>query len=268
MNLALSKKDQCLLIGLFGVLFLLIAWLYVANPLKEKTVVLETENVTLQAKAELYQAINANLPKYEKEIEEMNQEIAKISAAYPVHVSREDEIMLLANMENQYHSDLAVENIVMSAVMEVMPKDSGEPAPAPTEEGGDATVTDTTGSSEIQTPDIHMYKQPTNYSFRCTYKGAKEMLNHLFALSDKKGVENLTLAYDSETGNLRGSLDLNQYYMIGIDKEYKAITIPSMPKGVDDVFHTINGAGIINNSNIQTQESEESDEAEDAEEEE
>lgn len=250
MKLALSKKDQCLLIGLFGVLFLVIAWMYVANPLKEKTMALETENIKLQAKAELYQSIHANLPKYEKEIEEMDQEIVAISADYPIHVSREDEIMLLANMENQYYFDLAVENIVMSAVMEVVPEEADVQT---TEESGDATTV-AEESEEIAAPDIHMYKQPTNYTFRCTYKGAKEMLNHIFALTNKKGVENFTLAYDSETGNLRGSLDLNQYYMIGIDKEYQAISIPAMPKGVNDVFHTINGTVGVNAVNEATEE--------------
>ena len=53
------------------------------------------------------------------------------------------------------------------------------------------------------------------------------------------------MAFDSETGNLRGSLQLNQYYMIGIEKEYQAIPVPVVPKGVKDVFHTVNSnAGV------------------------
>ena len=119
MNLALSKKDQCLLVGLLGALFLFVAWYFVFTPLQEKTVVLETENIALKAKADLYQSINANLPKYEEGIAKYEQEIVQIGNRYPVHISREDEIMFLANMENVYTNDLAVENITMSSVVEV-----------------------------------------------------------------------------------------------------------------------------------------------------
>jgi len=239
MTFAVSKRDKCLLIGLFGGLFLLLAWLYGATPLQEKTAALQTENVTLKAKADLYQAINANLPTYEEGIANMERQIADIANSYPVYISREDEILFLANMENTYHSDLAVENITMSAVEEIVANVAVETqdAEAVTQEAAAAT-------EEVveATPAIHMYRQPVNYSFRCTYKGAKDMLTHLYAQTNKKSVNSMTLAYDSSTGNLMGSVDLDQYYMTGIDKLYQPTSVPPVPKGVRDVFHTINGA--------------------------
>lgn len=239
MTFAVSKRDKCLLIGLFGGLFLLLAWLYGATPLQEKTAELQTENVTLKAKADLYQAINANLPTYEEGIAKMERQIADIANSYPVYISREDEILFLANMENTYHSDLAVENITMSAVEEIVANVAVETqdTEAVTQEAAAAT-------EEVveATPAIHMYRQPVNYSFRCTYKGAKDMITHLYAQTDKKCVEGLSLAYDSATGNLMGSLDLNQYYMTGIDKNYQPTSVPTVPKGVRDVFHTVGGS--------------------------
>jgi len=239
MTFAVSKRDKCLLIGLFGGLFLLLAWLYGYTPLQEKTAVLQAENVTLKAKADLYQAINANLPTYEEEIRQMKDKIATIGNSYPVYISREDEILFLANMENTYVSDIAVENITMSAVEEIIANVQVETADteAVTQEAAAATETAVAAG-----PDIHMFKQPVNYSFRCTYKGAKDMISHLYAQTDKKSIEGMTLAYDSTTGNLMGSVDLNQYYMTGIDKLYQPTSVPPVPKGVRDVFHTINGA--------------------------
>ena len=239
MTFAVSKRDKCLLIGLFGGLFLLLAWLYGYTPLQEKTAALEAENVTLKAKADLYQAINANLPTYEEEIRQMEDKIATIGNSYPVYISREDEILFLANMENTYVSDIAVENITMSAVEEIIANVQVETADteAVTQEAAAATETAVAAG-----PDIHMFKQPVNYSFRCTYKGAKDMISHLYAQTDKKSIEGMTLAYDSTTGNLMGSVDLNQYYMTGIDKLYQPTSVPPVPKGVRDVFHTINGA--------------------------
>jgi len=251
MNLALSKKDQCLLVGLLGAIFLFVSWYFVFTPLQEKTVALETENIALKAKADLYQSINANLPKYEEGIEKFENEIVEISNRYPVNISREDEIMFLANMENVYTNDVAVENITMSAVVEVVPETAPvqETAPAADPAATDAAVTDAgavAAEPEIVIPEVHLFKQPVNYSFRCTYKGAKDMINYLFAQNDKKAIEGMTLAFDSETGNLMGTLDLNQFYMMGIEKEYQAIPTPTVLKGVDDVFHTVNGNAGVN----------------------
>lgn len=239
MTFAVSKRDKCLLLGLFGGVFLLLAWLYGATPLQEKTAALQTENVTLKAKADLYQAINANLPTYEEGIEKMERQIADIANSYPVYISREDEILFLANMENTYHSDLAVENITMSAVEEIVANVVVE-----TEDAEAVTQEAATATEEVveAVPEIHMYRQPVNYSFRCTYKGAKDMITHLYAQTDKKCVEGVSLAYDSATGNLMGSLDLNQYYMTGIDKNYQPTSVPTVPKGVRDVFHTVGGS--------------------------
>lgn len=235
MTLALSQKDKCLLIGLLGGLFLFVAWYFVYTPLQEKTTTMEMENVELKAKADLYQSINANLPAYEEGITTYQQEIADISNHYPVNISREDEIMFLANMENVHNNDLAIENITMSSVTEVMPEG------APAVETVASTETAETTETPAETVELHLYKQPVNYSFRCTYKGAKDMIAYVLGQSDKKAIEGMSLAFDSESGNLMGSLDLNQYYMMGLEKEYQKLNIPTVPKGVRDVFHTVRG---------------------------
>ena len=239
MTFAVSKRDKCLLIGLLGGVILLLAWLYGYTPLQEKTAALQTENVTLKAKADLYQSINANLPTYEDNIVKMEKKIAEIANSYPVYISREDEILFLANMENTFVSDIAVENITMSAVEEIVANVQVETADseAVTQEAAAATQEVVEAG-----PEVHLFRQPVNYSFRCTYKGAKDMITHLYTQTDKKSVESVTLAYDSSTGNLMGSVDLNQYYMTGTDKMYQPTSVPTVPKGVQDVFHTSNGS--------------------------
>ena len=242
MSLSLSQKDKTLLIGVVGALILFLSWYFVYTPLTEKTAVLETQNVELKAKADLYQSINANLPKYEDGIAANRQRIVEISNRYPVHISREDEIMFLANMENMHTNDLTVENITMSNVTEVVAGDAAnaETAPVVTETAETTETTETTETAEAPA-EIHLYRQPVNYSFRCTYKGVKDMISYVLGQSSTKSIEGMSLSFDSESGNLMGSLDLNQYYMMGLDKEYQAIKIPTVPKGVRDVFHTVNG---------------------------
>jgi len=243
MTFAISKRDKCLLIGLLGGVFLLLAWLYGATPLQEKTAALQAENISLKSKADLYQAINANLPTYEEGIEKMERTIVEIANTYPVYISREDEILFLAGMENAYSSDIAVESITMSAVEEIVAHVQVETAD---NEQITQTAAEATTEAVEALPEIHMYRQPVNYSFRSTYKGMKDMITYLYAQTDKKCVEGVTLAYDASTGNLMGTMNLNQYYMTGIDKNYQPADVPAVPKGVRDVFHTINGTAGVN----------------------
>ena len=244
MNLALSKKDQSLLIGLLGLLFLFVSWYFVFNPLQEKTTVLEAENVALKEKADLYQSINARLPQYEEEIETYKSDIVEISNRYPVQISREDEILFLSNMENTYNRDLALENITMSSVEEIFPESAVQQTAQPVApvEGEAAPDGAVATEPEIVVPEIHLYAQPVNYSFRSTYKGIKDMITYLFAQNDTKAIQGLSLAFDTETGNLMGNLDLNQFYMTGTGREYQPIPVPTVTKGVSDVFHTVNGS--------------------------
>ena len=213
MTLALSQKDKCLLIGLVGGLFLFVAWYFVYTPFTEKTTTMEMENVALKEKADLYQSINANLPAYEEGIAAYTKEITEIGNRYPVSISREDEIMFLANMENMHTNDLTVENITMSNVTEVVAGDVANT---------EAAVTTETTEAPVETAEIHLYRQPVNYSFRCTYTGVKDMISYVLGQSSTKSIEGMSLSFDSESGNLMGSLDLNQYYMM-VEQVYLSI---------------------------------------------
>lgn len=265
----LSKKDTALVIGLVGVLFLVLSWFYIASPLKEKTATLETENIQLKATADLYVSINANKEEYENGIVTMEDEIDEMMAHYPSAIARTDEIMFLANMEKSYADDLIVESIAMATPEEVVAVVESEVDTSATDAATgqaqadtaaadavaaiDGETVDPTYQGELNVTlaspkanmDIHLFKQPVSFTFRCTYSGAKDMITYLFDQVDRKGIDTMNLAFDSETGNLMGTMNLNQYYMVGTGKDYQPLAIPAMNRGVEDVFHTISeGVGV------------------------
>ena len=253
--MTISEKDKYLLTGLLGVLFLIIAWFFIVSPLREKTDSIKMENIQLKSTAETYQAVYSRKEEYEQGVLTLQDTQQTIIDKYPVNISREDEIMFLANLENYFPEDVAVESITMSDVEEVVPESTMNDA-AIIAENTDATeneqaeqAADTTApatdGTDVQDVLPHLYKMPVNFSFRCTYAGAKDMIAYLYQQGDTKSIENISLAFDTESGNLTGSMDLNLFYLLGIDKDYQSITIPAMPKGVSDIFHTVkSGAGI------------------------
>ena len=275
-----TERDKYLLIGLIGVLFAIIAWFLIASPIKTKTEEIKIANIPLKETADLYVEISSQIDTYEKKIEEFAEEKETILATYPAAIAREDQIMSLVNLEDTFHEDLAISTLTLSAWETVMlPQEEAAPAVAETT---DETATDETATTDVATTDVPavstqdtiiqeanleaanviLYRTPSNFTFVATYSGLKNMINYVYSQNDKMGIENLTVAFDSTTGNLAGNMDINQFFMSGTDKQYAPTKIPTVPKGISDVFHTVEGAGLT----VETEEAEEVEETTESEE--
>lgn len=215
----LGKKEINLLIGLLGVLIAVGVWMFVASPMKDKTQLIEVENAELKVKSDEYQAVNAQRAQFEADTLNLQEERATLLSAFPSGMTKEDEIMYWANMERANSSSLALSNLVMSGWSEVFV----EGQPEATEEGG---------------TQLHLYRVPVNYTYQATYTGVKDMVNYVFSKNDKMSIESITASYDGTTGNLIGTIDVNMYYMSGSGNEYVPATIPTVPTGVADIFHS------------------------------
>lgn len=217
----LGSKEKNLIKVLLGVVLVVLVWMFVASPIKEKKEALAAENAELKVKKEEYEAVNAQKAKYEEGMTTLQAERAELLEAYPSGMLREDEIMYWANMERANAGQLALETIGMSGLVEVYV------------EGFEA-------SEEEGATQLHLYRAPVNYGFKSTYDGLKGMADYVFAQNDKKSIEGLSASYDDTTGNLVGSMDMNMYYMVGTGKDHVPATIPSVPTGVSNVFHSNN----------------------------
>ncbi|MBR6148832.1 MAG: hypothetical protein IKQ44_10855 [Lachnospiraceae bacterium] len=217
----LGNKEKNLIKGLIGIVLAVLVWMFVASPIKEKKEALAVENESLKVTKDEYEAVNAQKSKYEQGMTTLKAEREELLEDYPSGMIREDEIMYWANMERANAGQLILESIAMDNLQEVI---VGE-APSSEEEGA---------------TQLHLYKAPVNYGFKSTYDGLKGMADYVFAQNDKKSIETLSAAYNTETGNLEGSLSMNMYYMVGTGKDHTPATIPSVPTGVSNVFNATN----------------------------
>ena len=86
-----------------------------------------------------------------------------------------------------------------------------------------------------------MYVTPVDCAFEVSYTGIKQLFSALFASPLKKNVENVSLAYDQDTGRLMGTMTINFYTM-----QYKDNTVngheamPGVSRGTANIFHSIN----------------------------
>ena len=264
----LSQKEKCLLLILAGILILFASWFLAASQLRMKTDEIKTENIGLKSTADQYQTINARIDKIQEKIPTLQEERERIISMYPSNMTREDEIMFWANMDNTFPKELALSSLSMSTWEELIPSSEAANDSAPTQtqetetgetEDNEAELADPASEDTVQEsmpsntanqpteePEgaIKLYKAPINYSFVATYQGLKNMLNYLFLEGDRKNVETLSVTFDSATGNLSGSMDINLFFMTGTGRNYTNTTVPAVQKGVTDIFHTVNGASI------------------------
>ena len=265
----MSKKDQNLLLFLAGALVIVAVWFGVVSPMRQKTESLRMENSSLKGTAELYQSINMNKDEYEKSILVLEDKRDNILDDYPSNMLTTDKIMYLTNLENFYVEDVAVAGMAFDVVEEVVPEVSEEEqanqaAQTTTDEEGNVTeAAPATEEENAENQGLHLYKVPVNYNFRATYTGSKDMIEYLFDNGYRKSIRNMNLAYDTETGQLAGDMDVDFYYILGTDKLYDPISIPPVRKGVPNVFHTVEGGDI--NSSLSTEDAADAEDADDAE---
>ena len=267
----MSKKDQNLLLFVVGLLVLVVVWFMVVSPMREKTESLRMENSSLKGTAELYQSINMNKDEYEKSVLVLEDKRDNILDNYPSNMLTTDKIMYLTNLENFYVEDVAVAGMTFDVVEEVIPEVSEEEQATQAaetttdEEDNVAEAAPATEEADAENQGLHLYRVPVNYNFRATYTGSKDMIEYLFDNGYRKSIRNLNLAYDTETGQLAGDMDVDFYYILGTDKLYDPISIPPVRKGVPNVFHTVEG-GDINSDASLNEDAEEEDAEEESEE--
>ena len=220
----LGSKEINLIKALIGVVLAVLVWMFVASPIKEKKEVLAAENAELKVKKEEYEAVNAQKAKYEEGMTALQNEREELLENYPSGMITEDRIMYWANMERANTGQLALENIAMSSLQEVF-VDNAASEGEEEEEGA---------------TQLHLYKAPVNYTYKATYEGLKGMVDYVFAQNDKKSIEGIMAAYNEETGNIEGTLDMNMYYMVGTGKDHTPAKKQSVPTGVANPYHASN----------------------------
>ena len=241
-----GKKERDLLIGLIGVVMAILVWFLVASPYNEKTAAMEAENEALKPKVEEYQAVASRITDYQEGMANLEVEKNQIIEKFPSDIIRTDEIMFWANLDKEFPGQILVKDLTMSEAEEIIAESDATPVVAEVqydEEGNPIVTQDDIVNSSAGTSTVALYKLPLNITFDSTYEGLKDIWQYLDMQSDKNGLQAMQVEFDSATGNLTGSFDVNLYYMVGTNKEHIATFIPSSITGVPDLFRTT-GVGL------------------------
>lgn len=235
-----SKRDIYLSIILIGLIIVLVSYFFGVSKLEEKTAKLESENRQLRTELQVLEEIQFNQKKYVEQNQQMRDAAAIFTQLFPARVLEEDQIMYASRMEDilgcyfSYVSTPATEylNIEMGS-----------------RENRLAGMSDITGAIAA-----HSVPNPANMLdastmllgcatsenvFGCTYDQFKDMIMYITRDPELKSVNNVTVSYDSTTGNLNGTIVINHYSMTGTGVGYEPPRTNVTGWGVDCIFGSL-----------------------------
>lgn len=219
-----KKNEIAILIALAGALVALLVYLYVFNPYREKTEALKADNITQGEYLAKLEDWASKMEQMQADTETMLGEVNQTFARFPVKSKAEDAIMYAVELESQ-DPDTYISAIGLSNPEMVY-------AAAPTNvrlHKDDAEASHT----------YQLYCQQISFTQEFTYNGMKRYVNSIVKDSQRKSIGTLNMAYDSTTGILVGTTNMNLYTLTGGEEEYEKTPIPPRPMGTNNIFGTI-----------------------------
>lgn len=219
----MKKNEIQLLLVVIGILFAVASWQLVYNNYTEKTKTVEEENVTIKARLDQLELLNARQGEYIDETERMKEESNAIIATFPPGFRTEDIVMYLYNMELIDDNQVAISTISMDEAAEIP-------------YSGVTTV----DSYTLEDEGIKMFTNKNTMTFTTTYNGLKNILNYVYGIDTRKSVSAVNISA-MEDGYLAGTLDINFYCLTGTEFPYVETNIFGVPTGIDNFFGVRSG---------------------------
>lgn len=249
----LTQRDKKLLLilaalGLLAVSYFLI---YIKNMNAAEAI--RTSNETLNAKVQELTQMQAQAEDKKTETLKMKQEIEDIKAEFPVDLSTADIILILDGLEHE--ADMKISSAGFTEHQIFYPNggsadgnassqttDTTEDGNAAAPQGSNTTGADDSSlSAAIQSNKYIGMKSAVNISFKTTYAGLKKAIDYINKNHDRMTIGELNATYDTDTGNLSGSMVINMYILsgLGIQKTYEPPNLEDIVTGKDNIFGTL-----------------------------
>ena len=223
--MSLSNRDKKLLMILAGVLLVALSYFMVFSPKSAEYSALKTQTSNLESSLAELEKLEAKRGEYEEEIEKMSAKIKDLTAEFPADTKDEDGIFFGYTMESKEVKDLHYSSIALGNPEVVVV------TTVPAEGTGETTETETVS-------EYTMFRSRNSFIYKASYEALKKSLLAINKSTDKVTVQSMNASFDSETGLLMGTFDLNFFTMVGTEREYTAPALPKVKTSTDNIFGT------------------------------
>lgn len=263
--MSVSKKDLQLLLAAVGILAVVAVFFLVFKPYKEKTDALKIENENLAMQVAQLEELEENKETYITETAVLEQKIKEVYMQFPSNVQEEDAIS--EGIEIEKASQIVNGAIEYSAAESTYTPIAETIDQMPAPESPISSLSDTeeaTEEGEVTEEEVvsslALMKQPVKYDFVCNLATFMRAADYISKQDNRDVITGLRLVYDESTGYLAGEINVNKYYISGLNKDYDAASFGSVPTGSLNLFSTLSlpeGAIVVPTDESSQNESEE-----------
>lgn len=214
----ISDREKKIIVIILIIAVIALPYLFVIKPFGEKQDSVEKKIAELSERYEYLCTLNEQREFYLSEIERFQEEREVIIAKYAGGIRQENVIMFLRKLE-----------LTLPMAMTTISFNGNEATPI--SEG----TTDADGNVTGQLVGL---STNTTVSYECFYEDAKELMDTILKYKERMVLTTMNMAYDDDTGRIKGTFVLSQYAITGDGRELAPAQIPAMEHGNESIFGT------------------------------
>ena len=237
MKLKITKREKNMIVILVGILLVMASYYLGYRTFKSRTDILKQQNQILESQIQTLEGISAEKDAYVAKTEEMQTSMNAIIQKFPSNMISEDIILYMRNLEQK--TDSYVHNITTPAKQYVNITATEETDVLSSMEDVTGAIREYGFVNDGKVPDTRsMQLAQVESAVNCsiTYKGLKDIVTDITENDNRKSVDNISLVFNENTGDLAGSMTVIYYTLYGTGREYLQPTITGTSHGIECIF--------------------------------
>ena len=237
MKLKITKREKNMIVILVGILLVMASYYLGYRTFKSRTDILKQQNQILESQIQTLEGISAEKNAYVAKTEEMQTSMNAIIQKFPSNMISEDIILYMRNLEQK--TDSYVHNITIPAKQYVNITATAETDVLSSMEDVTGAIREYGFVNDGKVPDTRsMQLAQVDSAVNCsiTYKGLKDIVTDITENDNRKSIDNISLVFNENTGDLAGSMTVIYYTLSGTGREYLQPTITGTSHGIECIF--------------------------------
>lgn len=237
MKLKITKREKNMIVILVGILLVMASYYLGYRTFKSRTDILKQQNQILESQIQTLEGISAEKDAYVAKTEEMQTSMNAIIQKFPSDMISEDIILYMRNLEQK--TDSYVHNITTPAKQYVNITATEETDLLSSMEDVTGAIREYGFVNDGKVPDTRsMQLAQVESAVNCsiTYKGLKDIVTDITENDNRKSIDNISLVFNENTGDLAGSMTVIYYTLSGTGREYLQPTITGTSHGIECIF--------------------------------
>lgn len=249
MKLKISQKDKSLLMIVLGILIIAASYYLGFRNFQSETKKVKEQNEVLDTQIEVLENIAEMKDMYIAETKELSEGMEENLTKFPADMISEEVVLYMKGLEQS--TGAYVSTITMPERINIPINQQYEENKLAATEDVTGVIAENSFVNDGIVPDTgNMYLScvESEVAYSITYQGLKRMIKNITEDTNRKSVDNISLVFNENTGNLSGTMTVNYFVLSGTGKEYLQPEASGTLKGINCIFGTLNDTSVPNDT--------------------